>query len=44
MFKFLGIPFAFQASPTQLWSFMIQKVEKKLNYWATKKPSLASKF
>lgn len=44
MFKFLGIPFAFQASPTQLWSFVVQKVEKKLSYWATKKLSLAGKF
>lgn len=44
VFKFLGIPFAFQASPTLLWANVVQKIEKKLDYWFTKKLSLASKF
>lgn len=44
MFKFLGIPFAFQASPAQLWNYVVHKVEKKLSYWTTKKLSLVGKF
>lgn len=44
IFNFLGIPFSFQAYPAQLWSFVVQKVRKKLNYWDIKKLSLAGKF
>ncbi|XP_059064547.1 uncharacterized protein LOC131856688 [Cryptomeria japonica] len=43
-FRFLGIPFAFQASPMELWQVVLARVEKKLAYWITKPLSLAGKF
>ncbi|KAH9294882.1 hypothetical protein KI387_038470 [Taxus chinensis] len=43
-FKFLGIPFAFMASPADLWDYVIQRVEKKISFWLTKHLSLAGKF
>lgn len=44
VFKLFGISFAFQGSPAQLWNFVVQKVQKKLNYWMTKNLSLVGKF
>jgi len=44
VFKFLNIPFAFYGHPTQLWSYVIQNIESKLDYWLSKKLSLANKF
>lgn len=32
IFKFLSIPFNFQAHPIQLWSYVVQKMETKLEY------------
>ncbi|XP_059073690.1 uncharacterized protein LOC131874367 [Cryptomeria japonica] len=43
-FHFLGIPFAFQASPAELWQVVLARVEKKLAYWVTKPLSLVGKF
>lgn len=43
-FHFLGIPFAFQASPAELWQVVLARVEKKLACWITKPLSLAGKF
>ena len=44
VFKFLSIPFAFYGHLAQLWSYVVQKVESKLDYWLYKKLSLVNKF
>lgn len=44
IFYFMGIPFAFQALPVDLWNAVLVKIAKKLDYWLTKPLSLVGKF
>ena len=44
IFEFLGIHFAFQASPKEIWEVVVQWVEKKIDKWITKHMALAPKF
>ena len=44
MYKPKGILFTFQSFPTEFNKYVVQKMEKNLSYWITKKLSLARKF
>lgn len=44
IFKFLGIPFAFQASTKVLWEVVLQRMPKKVNKWITNPFSLMPRF
>lgn len=44
VFRFLGIPFTFQASIVELSNVVLARIEKKLKYQITKPLSLAGKF
>jgi hypothetical protein len=44
IFKFLGIPFAFQASPKDIWDVLILQVEKKIDKLIAKPMTLIAKL
>jgi hypothetical protein len=40
----MGIPFTLEASPHDLWEVLVQRVDKKIEKWVTRRLTLVEKF